>query len=111
MRRGQLLNCRGMNSSRRMAASTERREVWPTFVVQDGLGHDGARGISRAQKQNVVMFRHKGCPHPQQVGAQQEAAGFTARMKPLKNLPSISAGANFTGICWPDRNSSASSAR
>src|SRR5437899_7936838 len=50
MRRGQLPNCRGMHSSRRMAAGTVRREVWRTLVVQDGFGHDGARGVSRAQK-------------------------------------------------------------
>src|SRR5437879_2028880 len=49
-----------MHSSRRMAAGAVRSEVWLTFVVQDGFGHDGARGVSGAQKQNVVMFWHKG---------------------------------------------------
>src|SRR5579862_238970 len=42
----------------RMAACAVRREGRTSFEVQDRLGHDGARRVSGAQEQDVVMFLH-----------------------------------------------------
>jgi hypothetical protein len=33
-----------------VASGAKRREVWRTLAIHDGLGHDGPRGISSAQK-------------------------------------------------------------
>ena len=45
-------------ASRRMTPRTKGGEGRPAFVIKDRLRHDGARGISRAQKQDVVTPRH-----------------------------------------------------
>src|SRR5258708_37669799 len=55
------------NLSRRMTSCTIGGECRLALVVQDRLGHDGPRRVSRAQKQNVVMCRHESSPHPNSI--------------------------------------------
>lgn len=41
-----------------MASGAVRAEVRCAFAIQDCFGHDGTRGLSRAEKQHVVVLRH-----------------------------------------------------
>ena len=47
----------GMNKSRGMAASAVSGERGVSFLAEDRLGHDGARGISSAKKEDVIEFK------------------------------------------------------
>src|SRR5262249_15828780 len=44
--------------SRRMAAGAVSGEVWFSFVVQDGFGHDRAGRIPCTEKQDVIASLH-----------------------------------------------------
>ena len=109
----------GPNESRGMAAGTVGSEVGPAFAVQNGLGHDGARGIAGAQKQNVVMrlvivrLASLSCSSvgPQHGLRFRACAGFTARMKALMNLPSTCGRGRPRRCLGRARNSRASSMR
>src|SRR5439155_3995054 len=46
------------NFPRRMAAGAIRRESGFAFEVENGLGHDRSRRISRTEKQDVVVVFH-----------------------------------------------------
>src|ERR1035441_8206500 len=45
-----------------MAASAVSGKVRPAFVVQDRLGHDGARRVTRAQEKYVIRSLHRRYP-------------------------------------------------
>jgi len=49
-------------------------EIGSAFEAQNCLGHDGARGIARAQEQNVVMSFHGRSP---------------SRSRLVRNMPSL----------------------
>src|SRR5271167_3465817 len=102
MRKRKLLERFRTHGSGRMTAGAIRGESGLAFAVQDGLGHDRARGISGAEKENVVVgsqVRH----------ASSAAAGFRARMKALANLPWTVGAMASTSIPWAARNWRASS--
>src|SRR5260370_7023546 len=46
------------NQARRMGPGAVCRKGTPAFVIEDSLGHDRARRVSRAQKQDVVVPWH-----------------------------------------------------
>src|ERR1700722_7483606 len=56
--RFELSQCFGTNCSRGMTTRAVSREMRLAFLVHDGLGHDGARRVSSAQKQHVVVCLH-----------------------------------------------------
>src|ERR1035437_1954800 len=94
-----LLQRFGTNRPGRMTSSTVGGECRPSFVVEDRVGHDGARRVSRAQEQNVVMSFHG------------HGFGFTARTKALMNFSSTCAAIASTSMPEEERNSRASSIR
>jgi hypothetical protein len=49
------------NRCRRMAPRAVSNEPRLAFEIQDRLGHDGARRVAGAQKQNVVVILHWRC--------------------------------------------------
>ena len=49
-----MLDGEGIDVALRMAAGAEGAEIGLAAVIQDGLGHDGARGVAGAEEQNVV---------------------------------------------------------
>jgi hypothetical protein len=55
----QLAKRGGMDGAFGMAACAVGGEGGKTFFVEDGLGHDGACGISGAEEQDVVVFLHQ----------------------------------------------------
>jgi len=77
----QLFQRFGPHGSCWLATSAKRNEIRPTLPIQNGFGHDGPRGVSGAEKQNVVAVL--GGSHDYRL-----AAGFRARMKALANLSS-----------------------
>src|SRR5438552_3903637 len=84
-----------------MAPSAECSKHALAPVVQNRLGHNGARRISRAKKQNVDMGRHGRhafAAEPQQPASQQSLFGFVARRNALANLPSTSAAIASTSM-------------
>src|SRR4051794_30956173 len=93
--------------SRRMAACADGGEIRRSLPIHDGLGHDGARRISGAQKKHVVSaLRHRSEPQLQHVGPQHAllGAGLTARMKALTTFPSTWGAIFSTSIPCPARN-------
>jgi hypothetical protein len=50
----------GMNESRRVASCTVRGVRGLSFLAEDGFGHDGARGISGAEEEDVITVGHGG---------------------------------------------------
>jgi hypothetical protein len=44
----------GVHGAFGLAPGAVGGKVWRTFTIHDGLGHDGARGISSAQKQDFI---------------------------------------------------------
>src|SRR5271156_5400294 len=96
------------------------RERRLAFAIQNRFGYDRARGISGAQKQDVVMVLHSvyrcslsaGVQHagPQQSrdAAASFAAGFFARTNALANFPSTSGAIASTSIPSAVRNCLAS---
>jgi hypothetical protein len=90
----------GADNPRRADTRTIASECGPASVVENCLGHDGARGIAGAEKQHVVAALQEFYPFAGSAGAQQDDAlqdfsagplctpGFLARMKALANLPS-----------------------
>src|SRR6266446_5856311 len=59
MRHLQLTQRLGPNRSRGMAACAVGDEVWPAFVIHNGLSHDRARRIASTQEQQVVGIWHR----------------------------------------------------
>jgi hypothetical protein len=47
-----------MHETGRVAAGAVCNEIRKAFPLQDGLGHDGARRVPRAEKENVVACDH-----------------------------------------------------
>jgi len=82
MRKFQLFQRLGPHGSCWLATSAKRNEIRPTLPIQNGFGHDGPRGVSGAEKQNVVAVVQGG-DHDY-----RPAAGLRARMKALANLSS-----------------------
>src|SRR5260370_2004940 len=103
-----------------MAARAVRRECWLAFTIQNRFGHDRARGISRAKKENVVarlhactlgastVLQHVG-PQQSRFAAASLAAGFFARTNALATLPSTCGAIASTSMPCVVRNCLASS--
>src|ERR1700693_119066 len=54
----ELFQCFRPHQSRTMASGAISGEVGPTLTIEDSLGHYGASGIARAEKQYVVGSSH-----------------------------------------------------